>query len=68
MEELKMAVPKHKASKMQTNSRFANFKVKKPTINECSQCHEFVQSHRICKHCGYYDGVQKISVEKEKVE
>jgi large subunit ribosomal protein L32 len=61
-----MAVPKHKASKMQTNSRFANFRAAMPQVGECPQCHEPKQSHRICPHCGYYDGVQKVEVEKEK--
>ena len=61
-----MAVPKHKASKQQTNSRFANWKVNPPQVGECPQCHEPKQSHRICKHCGFYDGVQKIEVSKEK--
>ncbi len=61
-----MAVPKHKASKQQTNSRFANFKATMPQVGECPQCHEPKRSHRICPHCGYYDGVQKVEVEKEK--
>lgn len=57
-----MAVPKHKASKMQTNSRFANWKVKKVQVGECPQCHEPKRSHRVCSHCGFYDGVQKVEV------
>ncbi len=61
-----MAVPKHKASKKQTNSRFANWKVAKPSVSECPQCHEPKQQHRICAHCGYYDGVQKIEMKSEK--
>lgn len=60
-----MAVPKHKASKMQTNSRFANWKVKKTQVGECPQCHETKRSHRVCAHCGYYDGVQKVEMKKE---
>lgn len=62
-----MAVPKHKASKMQTNSRYANWKVKSPTISKCPNpaCNELKQNHRICPSCGYYDGVQKIQTKKE---
>jgi len=57
-----MAVPKRKTSKQRTNTRFANYKADKPQVGECPQCHEPRVSHRICKHCGYYDGVQKIEV------
>ena len=61
-----MAVPKHKASKKQTNSRFANWTATPGAIGECPQCHEMKLNHRVCKNCGYYDGVQKIDVKKDK--
>ena len=51
-----MAVPKHKVSKQAGNSRFANWKIKNPSISECPQCHERKQSHKVCPHCGYYNG------------
>jgi len=61
-----MAVPKHKVSKQAGNSRFANWKIKNPAISECPQCHELKLNHRVCKHCGYYDGVQKVEVKEDK--
>ena len=61
-----MAVPKHKASKQQSNSRFANWKVAAPAIGECPQCHEMKQNHRVCRNCGYYDGVKKIDIKQDK--
>jgi large subunit ribosomal protein L32 len=61
-----MAVPKHKTSKQRTNTRYANWKLKTATVGECPQCHESKQPHRVCKKCGYYDGVLKIEVNKEK--
>ena len=61
-----MAVPKHKASKMQTNSRSANWKAKSGSVGECPQCHELKLNHRVCRHCGYYDGVKKIDVKQDK--
>ena len=61
-----MAVPKHKASKQQTNSRFANWKVATPAVSECPQCHEMKLNHRVCKNCGYYDGVKKIDIKQDK--
>ena len=63
-----MAVPKHKVSKKQGNTRFAsNYKVKVPTLVECPQCHEMKQPHRVCAKCGYYDGKQVV-VKAEKSE
>lgn len=61
-----MAVPKHKASKQQTNSRFANWKIASHSVSECPQCHEMKLNHRICKNCGYYDGVKKIDIKQDK--
>ena len=51
-----MAVQKSKTSKQRTNTRFANFKALAVTLVECPQCHELKQSHKVCSHCGYYDG------------
>ena len=59
-----MAVPKHKISKQAGNSRFANWKLSAPGISECPHCHEMKLSHRVCKHCGYYDG--KLVVEQKE--
>ena len=61
-----MAVPKRKTSKQRSNTRYANWKAATPEVGECTQCHEPKIAHRICKHCGFYDGVSKIEVEKEK--
>ncbi|MBP5307657.1 MAG: 50S ribosomal protein L32 [Clostridia bacterium] len=62
-----MAVPKGKVSKQRGNKRFANnYKAAMPTLVECPQCHEMKQAHRVCKKCGYYDGVQVVSDGSEK--
>lgn len=62
-----MAVQKSKTSKQRTNTRFANFKAKAPTLVECPQCHELTTPHRVCKKCGYYDG-KLVVAQKEKNE
>ena len=61
-----MAVPKGKISKARRNSRRANWKLEMPGIVECSQCHQMKLAHRVCKHCGYYDGKQVIVMDEEK--
>ena len=61
-----MAVPKGKISKARRNSRRANWKLEMPGIVECPQCHQMKLAHRVCKHCGYYDGKQVIVMDEEK--
>ena len=55
-----MALPKGKISKARKHSRRANWKLNLPGIGECPQCHQMKLSHRVCKHCGYYNGVQVV--------
>lgn len=61
-----MAVPKRKQSKQRSRTRYANWKIVSPTISECPQCHELKSPHRVCKKCGYYDGVQRVEIEEKK--
>lgn len=62
-----MAVPKEKVSKARRRSRVAaNFKVGKVTLVECPNCHELKLTHKVCKKCGYYKGVQVINMEVSK--
>ncbi len=60
-----MAVPKSKQSKSRTNKRFANYKATAATLVECPHCHDMMQSHNVCKNCGYYNG-KEVVVEKEE--
>lgn len=62
-----MAVPKSKVSKQRGNTRFANWKLSAPNLSECSQCHELIESHKVCPNCGYYNGKQVV-FKKEKKE
>ncbi|MBE5815784.1 MAG: 50S ribosomal protein L32, partial [Clostridiales bacterium] len=47
-------------------SRRANWKLSLPGIVECPQCHEKKLAHRVCKNCGYYNGVQVIDMTEKK--
>ena len=60
-----MALPKGKVSKARGRSRRANWKLTLPAIVECKQCHKMKLAHRVCKHCGYYDGKQVVTVEAQ---
>ena len=61
-----MAVPKGKISKARRNSRRANWKLDMPGIVECPQCHQMKLAHRVCKNCGYYNGVQVVKKDEKK--
>lgn len=60
-----MAVPKRKTSKQRRNTRAANWKLTAPNLSECSHCHELIESHKVCSHCGFYDGKKVLDI-KEK--
>lgn len=51
-----MAVPKGKVSKARKHSRSANWKLTASNLSECPHCHTLIQSHRVCKNCGFYEG------------
>jgi len=61
-----MAVPKGRTSKARKHSRQANWKLRLPGITECPRCHAMKLNHRVCKACGYYNGVEVIKVDKDK--
>ncbi len=61
-----MALPKGKISKARKHSRRANWKLSLPGIVECPQCHKMKMAHRVCKNCGYYNGVQVVKKDEKK--
>ena len=63
-----MAQPKRRWSKERTHLRRSTWKLEAKSLAECPHCHELKANHRVCKKCGYYDGEQKVVVEKEKKE
>lgn len=62
-----MAVPKSKVSKARRNSRAANWKIEAVGLVECTNCHELIQSHRVCPNCGFYRGEKAVEI-KQKSE
>lgn len=59
-----MAVPKRRWSKARSRrSHSANYKLKPLNLVECPQCKELRRTHKMCKSCGYYKGVEVMSVQ-----
>lgn len=61
-----MAVPKGKVSRARGRRRRTHWKLDLPAIAACPHCHQMKLSHRVCGHCGFYDGKQVIEMDKEK--
>ena len=61
-----MANPKGKISKSRGRMRRANWKLSMPGIVKCPRCQQMKLSHRVCKHCGYYNGVQVVKMDEDK--
>lgn len=60
-----MAVPKRRTSRARRDKRRSNvWKLELPNFSNCSNCGEYVVSHRACAFCGYYKGA--LVVEKKK--
>lgn len=62
-----MAVPKRKTSHARKMKRRSSVsKLATPTnLVKCPQCGEYNLSHRVCKECGYYKGVEVIASEND---
>ncbi len=59
-----MAVPKHKTSKARRDKRrSAVQKLSAPSLSRCSHCGALKAPHRVCKACGYYNGVEVIKLD-----
>lgn len=61
-----MALPKGKVSKARGRKRRTHWKLSLPAISACPQCKQMKLSHRVCKSCGYYNGVSVIQMEEAK--
>ena len=59
-----MPNPKRKHSKARRDKRrSANSKLYTTNLGICSHCKELRMPHRVCPHCGYYNGRPVIVVE-----
>lgn len=61
-----MANPKRKWSKARTARSRSNWKLGKPNLAECPQCHTLRLPHRMCKSCGHYNGKAVIQSQEQE--
>ena len=59
-----MPNPKRKHSKARRDKRrSANSKMYAANLSICPQCKELRMPHRVCPHCGYYNGKPVLVIE-----
>ena len=58
-----MAVPKRRISSTRRDKRRSHDALNATAPSVCPSCKQPKLSHRVCPHCGQYNGVEVISVE-----
>ena len=63
-----MPNPKRRHSRQRQALRRTFYKIKSMNLSICPQCKNAKLPHRVCPHCGYYNGrlVVQIKEKKEK--
>lgn len=59
-------LPKRKLSKGRRDRRRSHDALVSVNLVQCSQCGEMRPSHTVCPKCGYYQGREIVSMEKEE--
>ncbi|OGL44651.1 MAG: 50S ribosomal protein L32 [Candidatus Schekmanbacteria bacterium RBG_16_38_10] len=57
-----MALPKRKASRSRRDKRRSHDALTASQYSNCPQCQEPKLPHRVCMHCGYYNGREVIKI------
>lgn len=60
-----MPLPKRRHSQARGRKRRTHYKLAAPNLAECSNCHSLRLPHHICPECGYYNGKEIITPEKD---
>ncbi len=59
-----MPNPKRRHSKSRRDMRRATWKMAIPAMSTCSNCSQTKLPHRVCPHCGYYNGRKIVEVKE----
>jgi large subunit ribosomal protein L32 len=61
-----MAVPKYRTSRSKARMRRTHYGTDILHSMECPHCHEQKLPHRVCPHCGYYNGMEIVAAAKKE--
>ncbi len=56
-----MPVPKYRTSRSKARMRRGHERMAEIAAAECPHCHESKLPHRVCPHCGYYNGMEIVA-------
>ncbi|HLA39738.1 MAG TPA: 50S ribosomal protein L32 [Candidatus Glassbacteria bacterium] len=59
-----MAVPRTRSSKSHKRKRRTHYKLTAPSASLCPNCGQQKQPHKVCPHCGHYNGREVLEVEE----
>lgn len=62
-----MAVPARRTGKTAKRLRRSHLSLSAKNLVKCSNCGEMIESHQVCKYCGFYNGKKVIEI-KAKAE
>jgi large subunit ribosomal protein L32 len=57
-----MALPKRRKSHARVRTRQQQWRAEKITTTTCPHCSAVIVPHRVCTHCGYYNGRQILEI------
>lgn len=60
-----MAVPRNRSSNARKNSRRAHHAKTPKNMTKCTNCGGACLPHKLCMHCGFYDGRSVINAKKD---
>jgi large subunit ribosomal protein L32 len=61
-----MPLPKRRHSKQRGRKRRTHWTLSEPNIIKCPHCHKTKLPHRVCPHCGYYNGQEVLVIKKKE--
>lgn len=59
-----MAVPFRRTSKRVKRERRSHHALTAANLATCSNCSKQILPHRVCKHCGFYNGKKVMKVKE----
>ncbi len=57
-----MAVPRHKHTRASVGQRRMHIFISPAALTSCPKCAKPLRPHTMCKHCGYYKGMEVANV------
>lgn len=61
-----MPVPKKRTSHSRKGKRSSHIRLRLPTLDVCSHCHNPKLAHHVCPNCGWYNEREAIEVKGAK--